>query len=54
MTLSLILLAAIAGVGALLWLMEQRTLRRQQDAPEPEPTTDQQVLSVCFVVPNYI
>ena len=38
MTLSLILLAAIAGVGALLWLMEQRTLRRQQDAPEPEPT----------------
>ena len=42
MTLSLILLAAIAGVGALLWLMEQRTLRRQQDAPEPEPTTDQQ------------
>ena len=42
MTLSLILLAAIAGVGALLWLMEQRTLRRQQDAPEPEPTTDPQ------------
>lgn len=42
MTLSLILLAAIAGVGALLWLMEQRTLRRQQDAPEPEPAKDQQ------------
>ena len=42
MTLSLILLAAIAGVGALLWLMEQRTLRLQQDAPEPEPTTDKQ------------
>ena len=40
MTLSLILLAAIAGVGALLWLMEQRTLRRQQDAPEPEPAKD--------------
>lgn len=42
MTLSLILLVAIAGVGALLWLMEQRTLRRQQDAPEPEPAKDQQ------------
>lgn len=41
MTAALILIAAIAGVGAVLWLLEQNYRRRNKGGDEPAPQAEE-------------